>query len=171
MGKLFLSFIFLMISQVCLSQDSQILTKDENAIYGYEKVFEIPGKSKDEIFSSIKTWVVKNIKTQSNTNFFDEIGKNTISTNPAFVISSAGVGGAIVEFKMNIDIKDGKYRLSGNAFHFFNSRGIDRVLGDYKGLFAKSVRVKVVEEIDKKFQNMLSSIEASAKAEAQGSNW
>mgnify|MGYP003575733127 CR=1 FL=1 len=171
MSKTVLSFIFLLISNLCFSQDSKILIKDENGIYTYQKVFDITGKNKEELFFSIKNWIVKNIKTQSNTNFFDEEKKEIISTNPMFIVASAGVGGAMVEFKMNIDVKDGKYRLSATDFHFFNARGIDRNLGDYKGLFAKSVRGKVVEEIDTKFQNMLASIEASTKGEKQNSDW
>ena len=157
-------FLFtLLFSQTAFGQDSKILAKDKDETYSFEKVYEVPGKSKTDIFAAIKSWVIKNIKSQSNTNYFDETDKGTISTTPAFVVSKL----SSVEFKLNIDIKDGKYKLSATAFVLHNPEGIPKKLGDYSGLYApKGARKKIMDDVDENFTKIVTSIEESTKGKA-----
>jgi len=153
----------LLFTQSAYGQDSKILTKAADETYSYEKIYEVPGKAKADLFTAIKSWVIKNVKTQSNTNYFDETDKGTVSTTPAFVVSGMGS----VEFKLNIDIKDGKYRLSATSFIFVNPQGIQKKLGDYKGLYApKGVRKKVMDDVDDNFGKIIASIEEATKGKS-----
>lgn len=161
--------VTLLFTQKSHAQDSKILTKGADETYSFEKVYEVAGKTKVDIFNAIKGWVVKNVKSQSNTNYFDETDKGSISTTPAFVVHT----GAAVDFKMNIDIKDGKYRLSATSFIFHNPQGIPKNLGDYSGLFApKGVRKKIMEDVDDHFGKIIASVEEAANNKAADkSDW
>lgn len=153
----------LLFTQSAFAQDSKILTKGADETYSFEKVYEVSGKSKADIFAAIKSWVIKNIKSQSNTNYFDETDKGTISTTPSFVVS----GLSSVEFKLNIDIKDGKYKLSATSFVLVNPQGIPKTLGDYKGLYApKGVRKKIMNDVDENFGKIIASIEETCKGKS-----
>ena len=147
-----------------VKEPSSILTLDDAGNYEYTKVFEVPGKSKEEIYTALKTWIVENIKSQSNTNYFDDDNHNKMSTAPFFLISHNNKIG----FKLNIDVKDGKYRLSATSFIFVNVNGVQKSLGDYSGFMAsKRFRMKTIEEVDNNFKGIISSIESSAKTDSK----
>ena len=88
--------------------ESKILKINDSKNYYFEQVYEVNEKPKDEIFARLKAFVIRNSKGQEISNFFDDEKKNTISTNPNFVIKSVY---GVIDFKLNIDIKDNKYRL------------------------------------------------------------
>ena len=92
---------------------------DANKHHYYEKVFQADGKSKAELYKATKAWIVKNIKVQAIAHYFDDTGMSAISTNPVIVVN-----GSTVDFKLNIDFKDGRYKLSANAFVLHNSYGV-----------------------------------------------
>ncbi len=146
-------------------QESTILTQTEKkGPYQFERIYGVPGKSQEEIFTAIKSWVIKNIKTQATTNYFSD-EKDNISTAPAFVVSY----GSTVGFKMNIDIKDGRYRLTANDFIFHNLQGIPKRLGDYSGLtVTPGAKKKILNDVDKAFIAIIQSIEAAAKQGTAG---
>jgi hypothetical protein len=153
-STIFLSITCLLFSLNAYCQESSILTKNTSGAYSFEKVFDAPGKSKTEIFNSIKSWVIKNIKSQSNTNYFDEANQN-ISTTPVFLVSFDGT----VNFKLNLEIKDGKYRLTANSFVYQNKDGLQRSLGDFSGTgYYKKIKIKLIEDADTAFKNILDSI-------------
>jgi hypothetical protein len=155
--------IGLLFTQSAFGQDSKILTKDKDETYSFEKIYELPGKAKADIFAAIKSWVIKNVKTQSNTNYFDDADKSTISTTPAFVVSKL----SSVEFKLNTDIKDGKYKLSATGFVLTNPQGIPKKLGDYSGLYApKGARKKIMDDVDENFSKIIASIEEATKGKS-----
>jgi len=161
-STIFLSITCLLLSLEAYSQESNILAKSPNGEYSYEKVFEAPGKSKTEIFNSIKSWVIKNIKSQSNTNYFDEANQS-ISTTPVFIVSFDGT----VNFKLNIEIKDGKYRLTANSFVYQNKDGLQRGLGDFSGTgYYKKIKIKLMEDADTAFKNILDSINNAVTAKS-----
>lgn len=166
MKKIFtyLFAFFAFVTSVAAQEESTILSIGTDKTYYYEKVFEVPGKSKDEIFTAVKSWVIKNIKSQANTNYFDEENKS-ITTTPAFTC----VFNSWCDFKMNIDVKDGKYKLSANSFNWHNMQGIVKTLGDYSGMTAnKKTRTKILKDVDENFTKIIASIEESV---AKGSNW
>ncbi|MBZ0100396.1 MAG: DUF4468 domain-containing protein [Taibaiella sp.] len=143
-------------------EPSSILTFDESGNYEYIKVYEIPGKSKEEIYNAIKNWIVENIKSQSNTNYFDDEGKSKLTTAPYFPIVYNGNAG----FKLVIDVKDAKFRLAATSFIYITLDGAQKELGDYTGIYGagKKVRIAILADIDEKFKNIISSIEKSAKS-------
>lgn len=141
--------------------ESKILQLNENKNYHFEKVYEFQEIKKDEIFSRIKKFIIRNSKGQEVSNFFDEDTKSTISANPNFVIKS--VYGAI-DFKLNIDIKDNKYRIQANSFVLNYNTGVSLSFGNYDGILApKRIQTKVLEEFEGLFQNYINQMEESVK--------
>ncbi len=157
--KLLLIIGVLFTSLTSLAQEkSEILSKSDDGTYSFEKVYEVAGKSKSEIFESIKLWVISNIKSQSNSNFFDEENKDLISTTPKFTVPE----NSTVEFKLNIDVKEGKYRLRASSFILSYFGLSDLPLGnygDYKP--TKKMRMNIIEGFDASFVKLLASIENS----------
>lgn len=149
-------------------EPSSILTFDEAGNYEYSHVYEFPGKSKEEIYSAVKNWIVENIKSSSNTNYFDETEKSKLSTTPFFSVAY----NCHSAFKLVIDVKDGKYRLSATSFIFITLDGAQKTLGDYEGLYGagKKLRVAVLADVDEYVKTMLSSIEESVKS-GGNDNW
>ena len=154
-----LMLIMLVVSSV-FGQESKVLTFNDDT-YSYEKVFDMPGKSKDVIYESIKSWVIKNIKTGASSNYFDDKDKSIITTLPAITVS----GNSVVEFKVTVEIKEGKYRLSAETFTFHSLDGIAKKLGDYSGLNAgKRAKQKVLDDVDDFITSMIGSIQSSIGA-------
>lgn len=146
---------------------SGMMAIDDNKHYYYEKVFQAEGKTKAEIFKAIKGWIVKNVKGQAVANYFDDAEMNSISTNPVIIIKNA-----TVDFKLNVDIKDGRYKIAGNAFVIRTMEGISKPFGDYSGLFApKSYQRKALEDVDKALIAILDGLEAAIKASGAGTDW
>ena len=139
--------------------ETKTLVRGADERYSYEKVFDAPGYTKDQIFESLKTWVIRNVKSQSNTNYFDEKDKNSISTVPVFPC----VYNSIIEFKLVIDIKDGKYLLSATSFMYHNpGLGFTKELGDYhQAGMTKKAKREVIIDADESFAKILTSIQSS----------
>ncbi|MBL7719840.1 MAG: DUF4468 domain-containing protein, partial [Flavipsychrobacter sp.] len=123
--------LFFLISFVCLhytavaQEPSSILTLGGDKLYSYEKVFEAPGKTKEQIFDALKSWVIKTVKSQSNTNYFDEAGKGTVSTTISYPVAF----NSTVDFKLNIDIKEGQYKVSAASCIYQNMQGLPMRVG------------------------------------------
>ncbi|MES2703619.1 MAG: DUF4468 domain-containing protein [Bacteroidota bacterium] len=156
---LLLSAIVLIALNAFAQRTSKILTLGPDENYSYENTFDAPGKSKDEIFASIKSWVIKTVKTQSNTNYFDEIDKKSISTAPVFACS----WGSMTNFKLNIDIKDGRYRISANSFIWYSGTTATSVtLGKFKEAgINKKTTYQIIDDVDAEFSKMLISIQSA----------
>jgi|GEM_PF-4289914 len=168
---LFVCVCIMFLSTNIWGQETKILVKGTDELYGYEHVFEAPGKSKDDIFASLKAWVIRNVVTQSNTNYFDEAEKKTIST--AMALSTWQ--GCTVSFKVNIDIKDSKYRLTASSFTLFIPGGFEKNLGDYSNLgnlyVSKKNRQKIIDDVEDFLLKTTISMEKATKNAADKASW
>ena len=148
--------------------ESQILKLNENKNYYFDSVYVIKDQQKNEIYSRLKEFIIRNSKGQNVSNFFDDENKNTISANPNFVINS--VYGAI-DFKLNISIKDGKYRIQATSFILNYNSGASLPFGHYDGIYCpKKTQKKVLEEFEGLFQSYLNQMEKAAK-EVKKNDW
>jgi hypothetical protein len=167
MNKLILicALFFAGIANLHSQEPSIILTINPDKTYSYEKVFDAPGKTKEQIFDAMKAWVIKNIKPNQIQTYFDDSNKNIITSNPSFNCSVS----SIIDFKLNIEIKEGKYKLSANAFTWHNFAGISKNFGDYSQLaVAKKDQVKIMADVDKGFEAIVNSLQKSLNS---NSDW
>jgi hypothetical protein len=167
MRKLLFAFLLCcsFIAPKAFSQESTVLKRSEGekGTYSFEKVYEASGKSQEEIYNAVKAWVVKNLKTQSNTNYFDDAGKSTVSTVPNFVVPL----NSTVDFKLSVEIKDGKYKVSAMSFVWTSFEGVHKALGDFsKYAYTKKKQQELFDELDAAFVNMLTSIESAISSKS-----
>lgn len=142
------------------------LNKEEHYYY-YEKVFPAEGKPKAFMYKAFKDWIVKNIKGGSVASYYDDAENNTISTNPTIVVRN----GASVDFKLNIELKEGKYRVRMNSFVFHNGYGLDLPFGEYTGLMApRSYKERNLRQVEDAVVKILAALEHSL-TETAGSDW
>ena len=158
--------LFLLQSLPLFGQEkTPVLTRGADKSYSYQNVFDVAGKSKDDLFALLKDWVIKNVKTQSNTNYFDEQGKNAISTTITFPV----IYNSSLEVKINIEVKDAKYRLTANSFIWYSKTGTAKNLGDWDGINnGRNAQNKIIEDVDEKFSKIVSSILSAVK---DGNSW
>lgn len=115
-----LFFLFAILSLYCFAQDQ--FPKNENGIYTLEKVENISGLSKNEIFKkAIQFLTTKYQFSQFSIQYKDEdsgkiIGKGEIKMPPS---KYNGLIGHIIE----IDVKDGKYKykIYNLSFRYLNN--------------------------------------------------
>ncbi len=156
-----LIFMLVCFSNIKAQEATTNLTKGTDGLYSYEKVFEVPGKTKEEIYETLKSWVVKNNKDQSNTNYFNEKDKDNISTTLSFAWST-WTPPSTYDFKLNFDIKEGKYRLSATSFVSHNVDAPNTNLGTSPALgYTKKQMRLLVDYVDENFGKMLTSIQNS----------
>lgn len=88
-----------------------------------QKVFEVPGLGKDEIFEQSKIWIAKNFKSSKAVIEYENKEKGIIIGNGA-VRGYANGGLAVfnVFFTLEEEIKDGKVRVTTNNIHLENGQ-------------------------------------------------
>lgn len=92
-----------------------VVTKNETSgNYAYEEVINVEGIAKEEMFKRAKSWVIANLKTDDNNIRFDETNMNIINTATIVLKAAHGFNWALthalVNFKLNIQFKDGRYK-------------------------------------------------------------
>jgi len=82
-----------------------------------EQVFEAPGYSKEQIFSSTKIWIAENFRSSKSVLEYENKDSGTIIGNGIIPYPCSGLGCMVqgdwkVPFTMRVDIKDQKFRLT-----------------------------------------------------------
>jgi len=91
-----------------------VVKNETSGNYSYEEVVTVEGVAKEEMFRRAKSWIIANLKTDDNNIQFDENNLNI--TNTATIVLKAAHGfnwaltHALVNFKLNIQFKDGRYK-------------------------------------------------------------
>src|SRR5262249_21175282 len=106
-----------------------VLVKDDaSGEYYYEGVVPVEGVSKEEMFKRAKQWILSNLKSADNNIQFDD--KEWVINNEASTLinSAQGFGWVIsrgyTNFKLNIQFKDGRYKLRIDNVIIYLEHGI-----------------------------------------------
>lgn len=95
-------------------EDYRVVVKNDNGIFSFDSVVNVDGVQKEEMFSRAKQWVISNLKTADNNVLFDA-DKLSIATSSTIVLKAMrgfnwAVTSGFVNFKLNIQFKDNRYR-------------------------------------------------------------
>lgn len=82
-----------------------------------QKVYDVPGFKKDQIYSQTKIWIAENFKSAKAVIEHDDINSGTLIGNGILPYPCSGMdciakGNWKVPFKMKVDVKDNKFRLT-----------------------------------------------------------
>lgn len=169
MKKLILTIGVLFITGICLAQDT-LLNKlpIKNGGLVYEKVVEMPGKSKIDLYNNAKQWFVDYFKSSKDViqNEDKEQGRIT-GKGIALIPFKGGLGTTFMydqHMTIQVDCKDGKYRYRVydiyvnspvvatrygiNQAKAMDSELIGKVNGTGKCQFSKKQCARLLESID-----------------------
>ena len=158
-----------------------VITKDETTgKYAYEKVIVVEGLSADEIFKRAKQHVISTFKTVDNNIQFDEENKY-ITNNANFLIENAnGMAGilpwAVVNgfcnFKFNLQIKDGRYKIVIDDLiikYTFSADAPPNII-TYDKLSKKKWDEHIRNDVNGKVASIAASLEAAIKKEGKNAS-
>jgi hypothetical protein len=150
--------------------------QQENGRYTYEKVIEVPGKNKEQLYKLLKEWVVTNVKTADNNIIFDDSGFEKIITTPTLILSDIrAVKNQMTSFKLTLNFKENKFRILANGFVYYGEalphNIVNTALEDIriKAVIPNPTQ-KAVDAFDKSFTDFVASIEAASKG-AKDKDW
>ena len=84
----------------------------------FEKVFEVPGHTRDQIFTSTKIWVAENFRSSKAVVEYESKEEGTLIGNGIIPYPCSGAFDCLgkpdwkVRFTMRVDMKDDKFRLT-----------------------------------------------------------
>jgi hypothetical protein len=92
----------------------------------FEKIFEAPGNSKDQIFDGSKVWIAEKFRSAKAVLEYENKEAGTIIGNgmipyPCSGWKCMGASGWKVMFTMRVDIKDQRFRLTFSNFRVLGS--------------------------------------------------
>lgn len=153
-----------------------VLAKNADGKYALERVIEVPGGSKAELYKRVKAWVLANIKATDIATTFDNVSFDAIAATTVLTIpdhKSSGHINQTMNFKMAIQFKDGKIRLLLNNFVYYVFR--ENVRSETRGAF-ETVEVipKIARDVSQKVDEIIPALVANVERAAQGadtSNW
>ncbi len=146
-----------------------LLRTGSGAFY-YEKVIDVAGASKTELYDRVKAWVIKNIKTSDNNVIFDDANKDHISATVflQLVQEHKHVYFARLDYKYTFSFKEGKCKVEANQFQFCSRGGnVTEPFNDVKSVPNKKMKVEY-EDFDKKFADLQASLQKSVEGK---DNW
>lgn len=106
-----------------------LMRDNENDIWHYEKVINIENTSQKDIYDRLKLWVLSNVKTGDVNNLFDDKNMETIITTPTLSMPDLKwkvMQEQLINFKLKIEIKDNKIRVSARDFVYYGKASIFR---------------------------------------------
>ena len=158
-----------------------VITKNEKTgRYGFEKVIVIEGLSADEIFKRAKQYVISTFKTVDNNIQFDEENKY-ITNNTSILIDKANgkvgifswaVVNGICNFKFNLQIKDGRYKIiiDDLIIKYTYSPDFPPNILTYDQLSKKRWDEHILNDLNGKIAGISESLEAAIKNEGKNVN-
>ncbi len=157
--------------------ESKIVPKDAQGHLAYEKVVAVSNAKKEDLYAKVKAWVVENVKTVDNNILFDDKNFETIITTPTIALENlknSHVVNQKVNFKLKIQFKDGKMKVTATSFIYYGEdvqyRVFNMPLEDLKITRIIPNPVKKIEDLfDESFQGFMTALEKSTTAGS--SNW
>ncbi|GAA4465048.1 hypothetical protein GCM10023093_16550 [Nemorincola caseinilytica] len=160
---------------------SAVLTREgEHGPWHYEKVIDVPGTSKEELYRRMKLWVVGNIKTTDLNNTFDDKSMDLIISTPTIAFPDLkwkSLADQTMSFKMQIEIKDNKIRVGMNGFVYsgYKNGGSVQILKPLEDLAlagnSGGQYKQIGEGFDNSFLGFMETLEKAAKTEKKSSEW
>lgn len=161
------------IGATVLHQDGDKKYSHENGTYSYEKVIDISGTSKKELYDRAKKWIIANLKTPQESLFFDDTNHASITANTAVHLKdNLRLTSQIVEFKLSFSFKDDKVRIQGDGFVYrsiYPGAIYQKPFNDLRP-FSKNVKRTIYEEFDEQFDAMQKGLSTALKNN-QADNW
>jgi len=158
-----------------LKQDGTDEYAYNNGPYHYEKVWEVPGVSKDELYGRAKKWVLSNLKA-GDQNQLDDKDKNEIHTATLLFITQdiGGMRDQKLSFKLNFYFKEGKYRLEVGNFVYTgmaaNPRNTPLNNLNTPKYLTKKEQNKIYDAFDAIYLTLIRSLKEAMK-KGDSSNW
>ena len=116
--KKILVFFFLIVSIKSFAQTAadevKIPYPVKDSVVIYEKITEVPGKPKEQIYTRVLAWYLGKYKGLNNELKTNDVSIGQLAGNGTFVVSTKAMLGTIISYDVNfdlqVDVKDGKYR-------------------------------------------------------------
>lgn len=142
------------------------LQTNESGKFVYEKVIDVPGTSKQELYNKMKAWVLANIKTVDNNIVFDDNNFGSIVTTPTLGLKNVNgvyaLRDQLLNFKLIISFKENKFRIEATSFHYkgyvtsdFHNESLDDL--EIPKMFERKVTLSIDGGISE-FMNELESV-------------
>lgn len=147
-----------------------------------QKVVEVPGFTKDQIFDAVKIYIAGNFKSaKAVLEYENKVNGTIIGNGRIYYPFHSGTGGFVrdalrnwmVSFTMKIDIKDGRFRCTFDniAIHMDEPNGR---LGTQRFIFYKDENTFYGDEagrINEALWGIVGAIEQSMTAAKKNDNW
>jgi hypothetical protein len=135
--------------------------------YTYEKVEDITGVSKADLFSNVKSWIATSLKV-SNDNIVYDQANDMITLNAGVPIKdfSIDITRQVVSFKLVFNFKDGKMRAKASDVMYYGLDGTGAIfqkpLNDLRPI-RKKLQRQIYEQFDDNFKTLIKAAFESAK--------
>jgi len=139
----------------------------KNGPYDYEKVEDINGVSKTDMFNRIKSWVASSVKVSNDNVTYDQ-SNDMIALNTGVPIKDFGfdITRQVVSFKLVFNFKDGKMRVKASDITYYGLDGTGAVFqkqfNDLRPI-RKKLQHQIYEQFDANFQALVASALSGAK--------
>ena len=168
----------------------------KNEEYYYEKVWEVAGASKDELYKRVKSWLGNVADAEISRTNYDEEGKNSITVMMDIKLNDKNNGNLSrqhVTFRWLFSFKDGKIRLQGSNYRYTadydygiqnrqvatsygfrnesyrNAGEYDKQFQDLRPLFKGAMR-GIYEDFDAQYLKVVRDMKKNVLSDAN-SNW
>ena len=119
---------------------AQTIPKNKNGEFEYKQVIKIDSITGNEIYDAAKKWILSTLKSSDNMIQLDDSEKKQIIGNGTLSLKPRSVGflrmaNCMINFKIIIDIKNGRYRYTINNFqHYYQQDGITPLNSDLRDI-------------------------------------
>ncbi len=160
------------------NETKNVVVKDETTgDYSYKDVVKVENVTKEEMYAKAKKFILANFKNGDNNNQFDEANLSIINTSTVLLDGAAGfnwtINNAQVNFKINLEFKDERYRfVINNIIVYVEERGARETL-TYGKISPKNKPGKhIITQVNEKLLGVTNQLEKAIKSEkTKDSNW
>ena len=175
---LFIVMALWFVTPTLMAQDKdtkEVVKKNETTgEYSYEDVVLVENVTKGVMFERAKKWIISNIVTGDNNIKFDSVTSDIVTSSSIILKTGSGftfgITSGYINFKLNIQFKDGRYKFvfNGISVHAVFDEGTvktlayDQILKDRGS--AKFIRKDVNEKlqaISTQLENTIIKVETS----------
>lgn len=157
------------------AEPSNAIVKETNSnSYYYEEIINVENVTKEEMFERAKQWVLSNFKTGDVNSQFDDKNLNIYTSSTIFYEKYKSTWNAdLLNFKLNISFKDGKYKvriedfiIKSNFYYADPPTPYDESTMFVKKVGGKKYKAWLIEQTNK----MASSISTGLQNAVKGNN-
>jgi hypothetical protein len=155
-----------------ISRAEKDLTDEDRRI---EQVYEVPGHTRDQIYSAARMWIAENFKSAKAVIEYENKEEGTLIGNGIIQYPCSGFSCVLKEdwtvpFTMRVETKEGRFRVTFTNIHLAwparYSSGISTAASDFPVR-----RQKDIEIIRPKLLEMGEAVKAAVIRNENSSNW